>query len=56
LPRPHGTPKSTGLGLPLVQEIATLHGGEKRLENSANGGALATLSIPRKILLGREIQ
>jgi two-component system sensor histidine kinase CreC len=46
LPRPDGTPKSTGLGLTLVHEIATLHGGEIRMENSPQGGALATLSIP----------
>lgn len=46
LPRPDGTPKSTGLGLPLVQEIATLHGGTIQLKNSAEGGALAILSIP----------
>ena len=46
LPRPDGSPKSTGLGLPLVREIAVLHGGEIRLENSAADGAVATLSIP----------
>lgn len=48
LPRPDGTPKSTGLGLPLVREIAVLHGGEIRLENSVEGGAVAMLSIPPK--------
>ena len=50
LPRPDGTAKSTGLGLALVREIATLHGGEIRLENaggSPEGGAVATLSLPR---------
>jgi len=46
LPRPDGTPKSTGLGLALVQEIATLHGGTVQLENAPDGGALATLVIP----------
>jgi len=46
LPRPDGSAKSTGLGLALVREIATLHGGEIRLENSFGGGALATLSLP----------
>ena len=49
LPRPDGTPKSTGLGLPLVHEIAALHGGKIRLDNPADGGALATLSIPLRI-------
>ena len=47
LPRPDGAPKSTGLGLALVREIATLHGGEIQLENSAEGGAIASLRIPR---------
>ena len=45
LPRPDGTPKSTGLGLALVQEIATLHGGTVQLENAPDGGAVATLTI-----------
>jgi two-component system sensor histidine kinase CreC len=47
LPRPDGTPKSTGLGLPLVHEIAVLHGGKIHLENLEGGGALATLSLLR---------
>lgn len=45
LPRPNGTPKSTGLGLPLVREIATLHGGDVTLDNALAGGAIATLRI-----------
>ena len=45
LPRPNGTPKSTGLGLPLVREIATLHGGDVALDNAPAGGAIATLRI-----------
>ena len=45
LPRPNGTPKSTGLGLPLVREIATLHDGKVSLDNAADGGAIATLTI-----------
>ena len=48
LPRPDGTAKSTGLGLALVRKIATLHGGEIHLENSPEGGTLATLSLPLK--------
>jgi len=46
LPRPDGSAKSTGLGLPLVKEIATLHGGEISLENAQEGGAVATMRIP----------
>lgn len=46
LPRPNGSPKSTGLGLPLVREIAVLHGGTIQLENLPDGGARATLSLP----------
>lgn len=47
LPRPDGAPKSTGLGLPLVREIALLHGGNVTLENAEGGGAIACLSLPR---------
>ena len=47
LPRPDGAPKSTGLGLALVQEVASLHGGTVRLDNAPDGGALATLILPR---------
>jgi two-component system sensor histidine kinase CreC len=46
LPRPDGAPKSTGLGLALVQEVASLHGGTVRLDNAPDGGALATLTLP----------
>jgi two-component system sensor histidine kinase CreC len=46
LPRPNGMPKSTGLGLALVREIAVLHGGTIRLDNASEGGAVATLSLP----------
>lgn len=48
LPRPDGAPKSTGLGLALVQEVASLHGGTVRLDNAPDGGALATLILPGK--------
>ena len=46
LPRPDGAPKSTGLGLALVQEVASLHGGTVRLDNAPDGGAQATLILP----------
>jgi two-component system OmpR family sensor kinase len=36
-----------GLGLSLVRRIAQAHGGDARLENAAQGGAIATLSLPR---------
>ncbi len=46
LPRPFGGRKSTGLGLPLVREIARLHGGEVSLGNRSEGGARAELRLP----------
>ena len=45
LPRPGTNQKSTGIGLPLVREIAHLHGGEATLANRPEGGAVAELSI-----------
>lgn len=45
-PRPGGR-KGTGLGLAFVREVAQLHGGAARLANHPDGGAVATLSIPR---------
>lgn len=47
LARPHSGRKSTGLGLSFVRQIAALHGGRVSLENQAEGGALAALSLPR---------
>lgn len=46
LPRPGGEPRSSGLGLPFVAEVARLHGGETDLCNLEQGGALATLRLP----------
>lgn len=48
LPRPGGTRKSTGIGLPLVREIAHLHGGDAALANRPEGGARATISLPSR--------
>jgi two-component system sensor histidine kinase CreC len=47
LPRPDSGKKSTGLGLALVREVAKLHRGEIRLENAAEIGVVAHLSIAR---------
>jgi two-component system sensor histidine kinase CreC len=46
LARPHSRKKSTGLGLSFVKEIAELHEGRVTLANAADGGAVATLSLP----------
>jgi len=48
LPRPDTGRKGTGLGLAFVREAAALHGGSARLGNHAEGGAVATLSLPRE--------
>lgn len=47
LPRPDTGRKGTGLGLAFVKEVAQLHGGTVRLANHAEGGTLATLTLPR---------
>src|SRR5690606_8943751 len=46
LARPDGRPRSSGLGLPFVREVARLHGGQARLANRDGGGAEAGLSLP----------
>lgn len=46
LTRPDTGQKSTGLGLNLVREIATLHQGEIQLENRDQRGLRAVLSLP----------
>ena len=45
LPRP-AAPRSSGLGLPFVREVARLHGGSADLHNREHGGAIATLTLP----------
>jgi two-component system sensor histidine kinase CreC len=45
LPRPNGG-KSTGLGLPFVREVVALHKGSVSVENIADGGCCATLTLP----------
>ncbi|WP_028101672.1 two-component system sensor histidine kinase CreC [Pseudoduganella violaceinigra] len=45
LPRPDGA-KSTGLGLPFVREVASLHGGSAQVANGEGGGCRAVLLLP----------
>ena len=45
LPRPDAG-KSTGLGLPFVREVASLHGGTAEVLNHEEGGACARLCLP----------
>jgi two-component system sensor histidine kinase CreC len=46
LQRPDTGKKSTGLGLNLVKEVATLHGGTVALENQPGHGLCARLTLP----------
>ncbi|MBI4864431.1 MAG: two-component system sensor histidine kinase CreC [Candidatus Riflebacteria bacterium] len=46
LERPDTGKKSSGLGLSLVREIASMHGGTAALSNEPGGGARATLELP----------
>ncbi len=46
LARPAGGSRSSGLGLCFVVEAAELHGGEARLGNREDGGAVASLLLP----------
>jgi two-component system sensor histidine kinase CreC len=47
LARPATGKKSTGLGLSFVRHIATLHHGRIALDSQAEGGAVATFTLPR---------
>lgn len=38
--------RGSGLGLPLVREVARLHGGEAAFSNHADGGAIVRLRLP----------
>ena len=48
LRRPGSGKKGTGLGLTFVKEIAELHRGGVQLRNHPDGGAVATLTLPRR--------
>jgi two-component system sensor histidine kinase CreC len=50
LPRPDTGRRGTGLGLVFAREVATLHGGGARLANHPDGGAIATLTLPRRVV------
>ncbi|NVD99703.1 two-component system sensor histidine kinase CreC [Massilia sp. BJB1822] len=50
LPRPDGA-KSTGLGLPFVREVASLHGGSVDVGNADQGGCRAVLRLPLPLRL-----
>ena len=39
----------SGLGLPIVRDLAQLYGGKVRLENAVMGGLRATLRLPRAL-------
>ena len=39
----------SGLGLPIVRDLAQLYGGEILLENAVKGGLRATLKLPRAL-------
>lgn len=45
---PHSGRKGTGLGLSFVKEIAELHRGNAELRNHPDGGAVATLTLPKR--------
>ena len=46
LQRPDSERKSSGLGLPFVREVITLHKGSIALKNRAQGGAVALCRLP----------
>lgn len=48
LPRPGTGRRSSGLGLPFVQEVARLHGGRAHLSPRDGGGTVASLQLPLK--------
>ncbi|MEN8170364.1 MAG: two-component system sensor histidine kinase CreC [Pseudomonadota bacterium] len=53
LPRPDSAARSSGLGLSFVKEVAQLHGGEVRVLNREEVGAVAYLIVP--VNLGEQL-
>ena len=47
LSRPRSGERSSGLGLPFVREVATLHHGRAFLRNCAGGGAIAGIELAK---------
>jgi len=53
LRRPDSGRKGTGLGLSFVKEIAQLHHGAAEVRNHPDGGAVATLTLPKPAVAPR---
>jgi two-component system sensor histidine kinase CreC len=50
LQRPGSGRKGTGLGLAFVKEITELHRGRAQLRNHPDGGAVASLTLPKRAI------
>ncbi len=43
----------TGLGLPIVKEVVSLHGGQVQAANAAGQGTIFTITLPRRLPAGQ---